>query len=287
MNIQKAHKEARKRFLADPTKCYQRHIRELWAEVEQRPQLVSLSDARVERITREQAASIILKYEWLAGDPRNKQPMGSGARAFYGLLLNGELLGASCMGQIGAGIGNICGKYLKKTAYIMRGACVPHAPKNAGSFLTRYACKMAQQDFGWKVFFAYSDTHDASEMGTIYQACGWFYLGEGLGRPSGSTHLDFLSPNKDEIITSYMLNHGTADERIKALGWNGRKGMKRATLHKRGWTVLKRFGKKKWAWFEGSPEEKMKMAEACRVHLKITKTAWPLPYPKRRQHDNG
>jgi hypothetical protein len=281
ISLQQAHEEARNRFLADPSKCYQRHIREVWAEIEQCPQLPSLSNARVERISREQAASIILKYEWLAGDPRNKQPLGKGSQAFYGLILNEELLGATCIGRVGAGIGNICGKYLKRTAYISRGACVPHAPKNAGSFLTRYACRMASQDFGWRVFFAYSDTHDASEIGTIYQACGWFYLGEGLGRPSGSTHIDFLSPDKDEIITSYMLNHGTCDERIKSMGWTGRKGMKRETLRKLGWTAILRFGKKKWAWFEGTPLEKKKMAEACRIHLGIKKKDWPLSYPKR------
>jgi hypothetical protein len=278
---QQAHEEARKRFLVDPSKCYQRHIRELWAELEPRETLPSLKGATVSQINREQAESIILKYEWLAGDPRNKNPLGRGVQAYYGLWLNGELLGANCLGRIGGGVGNICGKYLKQTGYLMRGACVPHAPKNAASFMTRYTCMTARKDCGWKVFFAYSDTHDAAEMGTIYQACGWYFLGEGLGRLSKSGHLDFLSPDKDEIITSYMLNHGTADERIKGMGWTGKKGEKRQTLKQKGWTVLRRMDKKKWAWFEGTQTEKLKMAEACRSHLGIKKADWPLPYPKR------
>jgi uncharacterized protein YgiM (DUF1202 family) len=48
-----------------------------------------------------------------------------------------------------------------------------------------------------------------------------------------------------------------------------------------GWTAILRFGKKKWAWFEGTPLEKKKMAEACRIHLGIKKKDWPLSYPKR------
>ena len=297
-NYQQAHEEARKRFLDDPSKCYQRHIRELWAEREPRETLPSLKGATVSQINREQAENIILKYEWLAGDPLNKNPMGHGVQVCYGLWLNGELLGANCLGKLGGmkvdykkrngevikkpgGVGNICGKYIDKTGYLMRGACVPYAPKNAASFLTRYTCMEAHKDLGWKVFFAYSDTHDAAEMGTIYQACGWYFLGEGLGRIGHYGHLDFLSPDKDEIITSYMLNHGTADERIKGMGWTVKKGEKRATLKQKGWTVIRRMDKKKWAWFEGTQTEKLKMADACRIHLGIKKADWPLPYPKR------
>src|ERR1039458_288567 len=92
--LEKMHELARERFKDDPSKCYQRHIREVWGEAEQRPQIQSLAGARVERITREEAASIILKYEWL-------QSMGSGVQACYGLKLGGELLGANCFGSMG------------------------------------------------------------------------------------------------------------------------------------------------------------------------------------------
>jgi hypothetical protein len=277
-----AHEEARNRFLTFPSKCYQRHIREVWADREPHEQIPSLTGARVERITKGQAESIIMKYEWLASQiPPVKNPMGRGIQACYGLFLGKELIGANCLGTMGMNMGNICGKYLKKTGYLMRGACAPYSPSNSASFLTRHTCRLAFQDFGWKVFFAYSDS-EAGEMGTIYQACGWYYLGEGLGRPPGTGHSDFLSPNGDEVITSYMLNHGTQDERIKTeFGWDGRKGMKRETLRKKGWKEIVRMGKKKWAWFEGTPIEKKKMADACRRHLHIKKKEWPLPYPKR------
>jgi hypothetical protein len=262
----KMHGLARLRFNADPTKCYQRHIRELWDEREQKPHLESLDGARVVRISNEEAAGVILKYEWL-------RTMASGTKVCYGLKLNGELLGAACFSIMGGPIRNICGpKYKPKAVCLARGACVPHAPKNAGSFQTRWACKQAFEDFGWQIFFAYSDS-DAGEVGTIYQACGWHYVGEGPGRPSGSFHVDFKSPNGARLITSYALNHDTDRTIFRDLGWSESKGDPRQYLLYRGWKQINRYGKKKWLWFEGSPEERAHLKSLCRYPI--------LPYPKR------
>jgi hypothetical protein len=272
MNLRQAHDIARERFKADPTKCYQRHIREVWGDFENKPQLLSVAKARVERITREEAESIILKYEWLAGDSRTKAPMGRGISACYGLKLDGELLGANCFGAMGGKVGDICGVgYEDKTVCLMRGACVPHAPKNAASVLTRYACYQAHRDFGWQVFFAYSD-RDAAEIGTIYQACNWWYIGEDLGRPAGSFHMDYLSPDGAQIITSYKLNHqGKEKSFMKSLGWTPEDGAMRPWLISKGWSQIKRYGKKKWLWFEGKDKEQLQALSRYR----------PLPYPKR------
>jgi hypothetical protein len=266
LQFTEAHALARIRFKADPTKCYQRHIREVWGEIENRPQLSSLKGCRVEQVTREEAESIILKYEWL-------QSMGRGITACYGLKLDGELLGASCWGVMGGDVGNICGSALAdRTVCLMRGACVPHAPKDAASFFTRHACRQAYKDFGWEIIFAYSDTVDAGEMGTIYQACNWWYVGEDLGRPAGSFHVDYQSPDGSQIVTSYKLNHqGREKKFMRSLGWTPEDGQMRPWLVAHGWTPIKRFGKKKWVWFEGPRKEEL--TTLCRYK--------PLPYPKR------
>jgi hypothetical protein len=267
------HDVARERFKADPSKCYQRHIREVWAEVENRPQLTSLKGARVGRITREEAEGIILKYEWLAADPKTKSPMGRGISACYGLILDGELLGANCFGVMGGKVGDICGpEYADKTVCLMRGACVPHAPKHAGSFLTRWACNQAHKDCGWEIFFAYSDTQDASEMGTIYQACNWWYVGQDLGRPEGSFHVDYQSSDGSQILTSYKLNHqGSEKSFMRSLGWTPEDGAMRPWLVSQGWVPIRRYGKKKWLWFEGSRKKELEGKSRYK----------PLPYPKR------
>ena len=272
-DLQALHAIARLRFAQDPSKCYQRHIREVHSEIEGREQLPSLSGAVVERISREDAELIILKYEWLAADPRKKCPMGAGVQACYGLKLNGELLGAVIFGTMGGNIRLICGEeYAGRTVCLMRGACVPHAPKNAASFLIRHACRLAFEDFGWCIFFAYSDP-DAGEIGTVYQASNWFYIGEGCGRPCGSYHADYESPDKETIVSSYKLNHDKERKFMRSLGWSKEKGPMRPYLESLGWRPIKSLGKKKWVWFEGDRKGTRELKQRCRYPF--------LPYPKR------
>jgi hypothetical protein len=137
----------------------------------------------------------------------------------------------------------------------MRGACVPHAPKNAASFLIRHACRQAYKDNGWRVFFAYSDS-DAGEMGTVYQSVGWSYLGDGVRK--SKYHTDYQSPDGSKIITSYAVNH---------------KHMSRTKLVAFGWTPIRRYNKKKYVWFEGTTTERDMLKSYCRYPF--------LPYPKR------
>jgi hypothetical protein len=271
--LRKMHRVAKERFELDHSKCYQRHIRELWAEVEPREQLTSLAGAIVERITREEAESIILKYEWLAADP-NKPPIGRGIQACYGLRLNGELIGANCLKKIGGGISNICGKTnAHKAVCLHRGACVFYAPPHAASFFTSRTCKQAYKDFGCQIFFAYSDTAGASEIGTIYSACNWNFIGEDVGKAQASFHVDFISPDGTKRVSSYKLNHDTDRKFLRSLGWDETKGPMRPYLKRLGWTPKIVHGKKKWVWFEGSRAEKAYLKSACRYEF--------LPYPKR------
>ena len=117
---------------------------------------------------------------------------------------------------------------------------------------------------------AYQPTEDAGEMGTIYQACNWWYIGAGLGRADNSFHMDYVRDGSQ--ITSYKLNHqGTDKTFMKSLGWTPEEGAMRPWLISKGWTQIKRYGKKKWLWFEGKDKERLKELSRYR----------PLPYPKR------
>jgi hypothetical protein len=252
------HDRARVRFEADPSRCFQRHIRELWAAQEARVQLVSLDGARVERITNAEASTIILKFEWL-------RTMASGTIACYGLKLNGELLGAACFACLGGKIRQLCigstvqetRELAEKTVCLARGSCVPWAPKNAASFLIRYACRQAHKDLGWRIFFAYSD-HEAGEIGTVYQACGWYFLGDSFRK--GKYHTDYISADGKRTMSSYAKNH---------------KGISRARLIADGWKPVIRWGKKKYVWFEGTLTERTTLKSLCRYPFH--------PYPKRTQ----
>ncbi len=283
-SLQIMHDAAGQHFKKNPLKCYQRHIRELYATVECRKPLPSLEGAIVERISFADAKSIIIKYEWL-------RTMGMGTGACYGLKIQNELIGVACFGRIG--VKKICGTdsdeqqhFLKKTAYLMRGACVPHAPKNAASFLIRKSCFLARKDFGWQIFMAYSD-HDAGEIGTVYQASNWFYLGTALCQTNANhKHSDFRSPDGKTIWSSYKINHHRVqlvrdiNAQRKSEGHSDdlapeEKGFFRPWLLKHGWTeIIHRSNRKGvYVWFEGTPEERNYLKS--RIRYKI------YPYPKR------
>jgi hypothetical protein len=204
-----------------------------------RLQISNLSGATVEGVSRAEAEAVILKYEWLG-------TVGQGASAFYGLKIEGELLGVACFGVRGSKEArNICGPgHISSAVCLMRGACVPWAPKNAASFLIRNACQRASEDRGWKIFFAYSNP-DAGEIGTVYQAANWFYIGQGVGRRAGQVHLNWIA--SDGTVTSsnavHKLNKSKRD------------------MFAAGFKPVAAMPKRKYCWFEGTPAERRKLTQ--------------------------
>jgi len=63
---------------------------------------------------------------------------------------------------------------------ISRGACISWSPKNLGSSLIMFAIKWMVKNTDYRLFVAYSDV-EAKELGTMYQACNFFYLGKKSG----------------------------------------------------------------------------------------------------------
>ena len=60
---------------------------------------------------------------------------------------------------------------------ISRGACISWSPKNLGSALVIFSVRCMAKHTAFRIFTAYSDT-EARELGTIYQACNFIYLGQ-------------------------------------------------------------------------------------------------------------
>lgn len=71
-------------------------------------------------------------------------------------------------------------KTKKLERLISRGACISWSPKNLGSSLIMYSIKWMVKNTDYRVFTAYSDP-EAKELGTIYQACNFYYLGQSSG----------------------------------------------------------------------------------------------------------
>lgn len=232
-------------------KAHQRVIREREALKEPRPQLPNLDGCRVERITRDDAESIILRYEWLG-------TMGRGL-ASYGLrTADGDLLGTAVFGwPSSVQSRDICGQENRHLAVALeRGACVHYAPTNAASFLISHAVKLAAADHGWRIFYAYADP-EAGEIGTVYQACNWLYIGQGVGRTPGRLREDWRLPD-GQVLSSRSLRH---------------RKMKRQDALDAGWVPVYKHPKHKYVHFEGDKRERASLLAALRYP--------PQPYPKR------
>jgi uncharacterized C2H2 Zn-finger protein len=257
--------EAKQRHKTNPSKCFQRYIREVYAEIDPRESIVSLkrAGARVEKISRAEAEYLILRYEWLS-EGKADNACGRGASAFYGLKIGDEIIGADVFG-VGTSHEalNICGeKYIPQTVSLMRGCCVYFAPKNAPSFLTREAMRQASAAHGWNIFVAYAD-EDAGELGQIYHAVGWKYIGQGSGRPKGNVHLNWRKPDGTEVSSQTV----------------HKKNLTKREMFARGWEVIPVRPKKRFVWFEGTPAQRLELESKCRYPF--------LDYPTRDGSERG
>ncbi len=104
----------------------------------------------------------------------------------------------------------------KMERLISRGACVSWSPKNLASSLIMWAIKYMVKNTEYRIFTAYSDP-EAKELGTIYQACNFIYMGQTYG----TSKMFECSPGKwvsDRYFRSRSVYKRTAKEhKIK---WN-------------------------------------------------------------------
>jgi len=73
-------------------------------------------------------------------------------------------------------------KTKKLERLVSRGACISWSPKNLASSLIMWGIKWMVKNTDYRLFTAYSDP-EAKELGTIYQACNFIYLGQKSGTP--------------------------------------------------------------------------------------------------------
>ena len=76
---------------------------------------------------------------------------------------------------------NLLGReHRDKEKLISRGACISWSPRNLASALIMFSIRWMVKNSSYRFFTAYSDP-DARELGTIYQACNFIYLGKNSG----------------------------------------------------------------------------------------------------------
>ena len=97
-------------------------------------------------------------------------------------------------------------------ALIQRGACASWTPKNLGSRLVMFSCRWMVENTTKRIFVAYSDP-EAGEIGTIYQACNFDYLGNKFG-----SNKNYVLPNGKHVGPRTFTRTGSMKKWAKQLG---------------------------------------------------------------------
>jgi hypothetical protein len=110
-------------------------------------------------------------------------------------------------------------------ALISRGATASWTPKNLGSKMVMFSCNWMVQNTDKRVFFGYSD-HDAGEIGTIYQACNFFYLGRYFGAKN-----EYLLSSGKVVNSRYFSKTSTYRRYAAELGISWKKEWQKANRY--------------------------------------------------------
>lgn len=117
--------------------------------------------------------NFIKKYEWLGKMPNRPTHRFI---ATYNNMLAGVIVMStpnSFSMMLGENTQNI-------EKLISRGACASWTPKNLASSLLMWSINWMVKNTEFRLFEAYADP-EAKELGTIYQACNFYYVGDNFG----------------------------------------------------------------------------------------------------------
>ena len=101
---------------------------------------------------------------------------------------------------------------------ISRGACISWSPKCLASAFLMWCIKWMVDNTEFRLFTAYSDP-DAKELGTIYQACNFFYLGQHSGAEKR-----YRNPYTGKIVSDRFFRQKSAYKRYcmeLGIEWGG------------------------------------------------------------------
>lgn len=153
---------------------------------------LTVSDFKFEYIPKDdeenckRVRAFIEKHEWLGKMPH--RPTHRFIATYKGIMA-----GVIVMATPNA-FSNLLGKENRDLEkLISRGACISWSPKNLASSLVMFSVRWMVKNTGFRFFTAYSDI-EARELGTIYQACNFIYLGQNSG--TRFEYMDRQSPDK-------------------------------------------------------------------------------------------
>ena len=152
----------------------------------------------------------IKRHEWLG-----KMPIWATHRFTARLKKNGILAGVIVMATPYT-FSNLLGSENKgREKLIARGASISWSPKNLGSWMIMNSVRWMVKNTEFRFFTAYSDP-EAKELGTIYQACNFYYLGQKFG--AGMQYLDPENPKRGWFSASGFNDRSQIVRYAKKLG---------------------------------------------------------------------
>ena len=254
--------------LCDIGKAHQRIIREKFSIVDDGGLFgiprCNIKDSVLREVSFGEAKRIILKYEWLG-------TMGT-TQYHYGIFYKTECAGVVCFGYFQAMNTNSGGhpyapyigeQYAKNGIQLTRGACVHWAHQHSGSKLIAYGLKQVSK-LGYKYAVAFSDP-DAGEIGTLYQATNWYYVGA-----TKDKHWDVYYRNGKLFMNDRDF--------FKKFGFRGRGKIKEFIKQKPDLEIRLRKPKSRYIKLIGSKKENRIMYNILKPKI--------LPYPKRNIDEN-
>lgn len=129
---------------------------------------------------------------------------------------------------------------------ISRGACISWSPKNLASCFLMWCIEYMVKNTQYRIFTAYSDP-TAKELGTIYQACNFYYMGQS----SGGTK-KYINPYTGRFVSDRYFRQKTAYKKYsKELGiswesnWSHATGMNWSNIPKEIEIKLREYSKAK------------------------------------------
>lgn len=155
---------------------------------------------------RAEMIEFIKKHEWLG-------TITQYTTHWFGAYYKGKLAGVILMSMPNA-FSKMLGDNTKDLErLISRGACVSWSPKNLASSLLMWSIRYMVENTDYRLFTAYSDP-SAKELGTIYQACSFYYLGQKSG-----TTTRYINPYTGKIVSDRYFRQRSAYKRYaKELG---------------------------------------------------------------------
>lgn len=243
---------------------------------------------------RQDAAAFIERHEWLGN---LSQYTTHWFGAYYhdpnqGLMGKDILAGVTLMNMPNA-FSKLLGEDTKNIErLISRGACISWSPKNLASSFLMWSIGWMVKNTRYRLFTAYSDP-TAKEIGTIYQACNFYYLGQDAG-----TTTRYINPYTGRIVSDRFFRVRSAYKKYaKELGiewdksWNNDQKMLWENVPAHVEKALRAYSKLKQSLAQSIPfPSKHKYAyvlgrtkaETKRLRKEFEVRNGVLPYPKQR-----